>query len=426
MRAPATPDIARLIETLQLSEFRRAKLRPPEHDADGMRAWFERMHAERLAFEGGGVAGREAADRLVRKYRNAYEARPPTSRYELIHFYMYLVVVAQDAVADIRVRRPDAKGLDDLVFGMIPSTYPNAIILPLAGGVRTAVLFNFATFSLAFGLARFVATYGDLTIWPTGEYVLDLRPQTLVQNMAAAPAEFDRLMGTLEAILFGSTEALSIDVQRPPMPKGRNYQFLLSGMVRFLVSHELAHVVQRHSGPPRLYQRLIAPLQYGKKTVGAVSKLQETEADGIGLRMSIAVHDTLARNAGVTDTMRRGTGAVLDSYVGADLILGMFEVLETVAQLHIGNQQPVALQSSTHPTVHERRLWIREQVQRDYPGMKDVFDNWTDTSREALALIATAFLNRLKLRGSAGRPLSPMWSKALADAGVLSEATAPA
>lgn len=420
MAAPIAPDISYLLESIQLSEFRRAKLRPPEHDADGVRAWLERIYTERMAFEGGGVVGHDAADQLARKYRSAYAAHPPATRYELIHYYMHLVVVAQSVIANIRVSRPNAVGLDAIVFGMIPATYPNAIILPLPGGMGTAVLFNFGTFSLAVGLARFLATYGDLTIWPTGEYSLDLHQLTLLKNMKAAPAEFDRLLGTLEAILFGSTETLDIEVQPPPLPKGRNYQSLLSGMIHFIVSHEIAHLLQRHDKPPRLLQKLKAWLLYGN-AVGATTKMQEIEADTIGLYTSISAHDTLAREGKVTDVRRRGSSAILESYTGASLILGMFEGLETVAQLHTCSQEPVPLPSLTHPTIHERRESLRKQVAHSYPAMKQAVNNSTDAIDGAVALISSALLNRIALRGNTGRPLSPMWSRVLAEAGVPSE-----
>lgn len=407
--------IRHLLEAVQLMEYRRAGIPPPSHNESDITEWIEAIGARRSLFETG-ADNMQVGARLAETYRNAYAAFPPQSRYEVVHYYMHLVVIAGHVIRDIEERYGSAMGCDALIFGTIPSIYPNATISKPNNDPRTLILFNLCLFPLAYELSRFMTIYGEFVETTSGDIGLTLTDDVLDASIAKDGTIAHELMDLFDAILFGTLQNLKMEIDPPPMPRGRMYQFILSGILTFMVSHEFSHLVAGHLGEPSEERKELAKrLAPGAEAI-YISGLQELEADKIALQLSASVHATLAEIGGITDMGRRETGAVITSFMGADLALGIFQHLEICALRHQRLSPDTQIHSDTHPPLSLRRERLLDVAVRLYPHLESHLATSSQTTQSVLAYLTAMYLERISRPAFRELPLNQLWRDALAGA----------
>lgn len=409
-------ELARVIEAMQLSEYRRAGLPPPTHDAPGVAAWIGQLRHARAALEPG--ADRDAVgQRLAAKYQAAYLQFPPASRFEVVHNHLHLATIVGGLVSAMKQQHPGRDDLDRLLICTVPSTLPDARILRLGTSKQTLILFNLAMCALSYGLATFLSTYCGIHTGADGNYVVDMGQKTLQRNIAQDDAVFERLLHTVDALLFGaapgSAAGVEFGITPPPMPRYRVYQSLLSGMLSFIAAHELGHVLAGHLDPPTLENGMrTAQHLYGSTAPERVRWAQEHEADLEGLQYSVVRHAELAREGGIRDPGRARLAGIVDGFQGAEMVLGLCNMLEISAQLATGRPVDPDFAQPDHPPIHHRRQRLLGYAARQlYPEAAPLLRRISSATDDVMALLAVAYTQAVLESALAQRPLSPMWAR---------------
>jgi hypothetical protein len=222
----------------------------------------------------------------------------------------------------------DPAELAQMRFLSIPEVSMNAYALRQTDGA-TAVIFSQGLLVLMLSFVRAMAAlFVPPQFW--GEGAQEVEPDAIAVEVA-------------RQLSWASSRARRPDGVVLHVPSGtQNIAFHLAGFAeRFVLCHELAHVVAGHLESPENAPPMASATSPRLQVVSSASWQQEFDADEVGLRALLELSSESGASRGML-------------YAGAELFLHVLGLLEQFAGLPV---------STTHPPAAQRRARLRAQAE---------------------------------------------------------------
>jgi hypothetical protein len=268
------------------------------------------------------------------------------SRFELVPTY----IILQDRIIEIAAGAAQLgiRSATPFIFGTVYAPRVNAEALVPPESNHAVLVFDGDLFTFCLLFSKAIVDAGLITINGASFQISD--EEAIADRVRGSRELQDAFTAALEGYVLAGTPAAA-----PPYYALPEYataaRILWEGMERFVVAHEVQHVVAGHLNR----SQSVAGVLPGTRTAAFVARReQEFEADRLALPLALAAADELDID-------------VHFGFLGVDLFFLCLDIAERGWSMVVAGDDAHRPSSKTHPTARERRESVRAEMRRINP-----------------------------------------------------------